>query len=117
MAYQQEQYVYAASEGQHGMYFQPPMQHIDYPHPTMTNDQMLGYPGFYDQYDFFPHGVYMDEYDDVHEMTTRPRLTKEQQDLLESEFQKNPKPSSALKRTLAAHTGLNLPRVAVSDES
>lgn len=56
----------------------------------------------------------MEEYDEGQEVTTRPRLTKEQVEVLENEFLKNCKPSSMLKRQLAAHTSLSLNRVAVS---
>jgi hypothetical protein len=56
----------------------------------------------------------MDEYDDSAEPSTRPRLTKDQVDVLESQFQAQPKPNSNVKRQLAVQTNLTLPRVAVS---
>jgi hypothetical protein len=54
------------------------------------------------------------EYEDGEEASTRPRLTKDQVDLLESHFQAQPKPNSNVKRQLAVQTNLTLPRVAVS---
>ena len=72
------------------------------------------YPGFHDYVDDVHTGIYYPDFEDNNDNTTRPRLTKDQVDILEHEFQKNPKPNSMLKRHLAATTSLNLPRVAVS---
>ncbi|KAJ5279809.1 hypothetical protein N7478_005181 [Penicillium angulare] len=81
----------------------PPMMHhpIDgylYPHPPM---EMMDYY----------HQPIMD-YDEYTENLSRPRLTKEQVETLEAQFQAHPKPSSNVKRQLAAQTNLSLPRVA-----
>ncbi|KAJ5226815.1 uncharacterized protein N7469_006821 [Penicillium citrinum] len=80
----------------------PPMMHpIDgylYPHPPM---EMVDYY----------HQPIMD-YDEYTENLSRPRLTKEQVETLEAQFQAHPKPSSNVKRQLAAQTNLSLPRVA-----
>ena len=59
-------------------------------------------------------GLYYDDFDDGNEVATRPRLTKDQVDMLEAEFIKNPKPNSGHKRYLAEHTKLTMNRVAVS---
>jgi hypothetical protein len=64
--------------------------------------------------DFAHHASMMDEYDDGAEPSMRPRLTKDQVDVLESQFQAQPKPNSNVKRQLAVQTNLTLPRVAVS---
>jgi hypothetical protein len=53
------------------------------------------------------------DYDEYTENLSRPRLTKEQVETLEAQFQAHPKPSSNVKRQLAAQTNLSLPRVAV----
>ncbi|KAI9862536.1 MAG: hypothetical protein M1813_004388 [Trichoglossum hirsutum] len=45
------------------------------------------------------------------EVSTRPRLTREQVFLLEQQFQAAPKPSTSTKRKLAETTGLSMPRV------
>ncbi|KAJ5587665.1 uncharacterized protein N7459_003430 [Penicillium hispanicum] len=80
----------------------PPMMHpMDgylYPHPPM---EMIDYY----------HQPIMD-YDEYTENLSRPRLTKEQVETLEAQFQAHPKPSSNVKRQLAAQTNLSLPRVA-----
>jgi hypothetical protein len=47
------------------------------------------------------------------EILTRPRLTKEQVEVLEAQFQAHHKPNSNVKRQLALQTKLTLPRVAV----
>ncbi|KAJ5561960.1 hypothetical protein N7535_003577 [Penicillium sp. DV-2018c] len=52
------------------------------------------------------------DYDEYTENLSRPRLTKEQVEILEAQFQAHPKPSSNVKRQLAAQTNLSLPRVA-----
>ncbi|RAL11432.1 homeobox domain-containing protein [Aspergillus homomorphus CBS 101889] len=85
--------------------------------PTMTHPAMMhpmdGYlyphPPF-DMVDFY-HQPIMD-YDEYAENLSRPRLTKEQVETLEAQFQAHPKPSSNVKRQLAAQTNLSLPRVA-----
>ncbi|KAL1954479.1 hypothetical protein VTO42DRAFT_1155 [Malbranchea cinnamomea] len=61
------------------------------------------------------HEVYfhpIEDYDEYTENLTRPRLTKEQVDILEAQFQAQPKPNSDVKRQLAIQTNLTLPRVA-----
>ena len=63
--------------------------------------------------DFSYQPMARDEFGDPEENSTRPRLTKEQVDRLESQFQANHKPNSQVKRQLALETGLSLPRVAV----
>ncbi|KAH0556101.1 hypothetical protein GP486_005961 [Trichoglossum hirsutum] len=45
------------------------------------------------------------------EVSTRPRLTREQVFLLEQQFQAAPKPSTSTKKKLAETTGLSMPRV------
>ena len=52
-------------------------------------------------------------YEEGTETLTRPRLTKEQLYVLETQFQAHPKPNSMVKRQLAMQTKLTLPRVAV----
>ena len=54
------------------------------------------------------------DYDEYVENLSRPRLTKDQVEVLETQFQAHPKPNSNVKRQLAAQTNLSLPRVAVS---
>jgi hypothetical protein len=71
------------------------------PHPPM------------DMMDYY-HQPIMD-YEEYAENLSRPRLTKEQVETLEAQFQAHPKPSSNVKRQLAAQTNLSLPRVAVSE--
>ena len=62
-------------------------------------------------------GGYTDDFEESGEIATRPRLTKEQVDILEGEFMRNPKPNSSHKRDLALQTGLELNRVSVSSFS
>lgn len=82
----------------------PPMMHpMDgylYPHPP------------FDMIDYYAQPIL--DYEEYAENLSRPRLTKEQVETLEAQFQAHPKPSSNVKRQLAAQTNLSLPRVAVS---
>ncbi|CBF87915.1 hypothetical protein AN1217.2 [Aspergillus nidulans FGSC A4] len=82
-------------------------------HPTMMHHPMDGYyyaqPPF-DMVDYY-HQPMMD-YEEYAENLSRPRLTKEQVETLEAQFQAHPKPSSNVKRQLAQQTHLSLPRVA-----
>ncbi|KAL4809601.1 hypothetical protein BDV18DRAFT_132424 [Aspergillus unguis] len=94
----------------------PMDQHLTYD-PTMVHPSMMhpmdGYiyahPPF-DMVDYY-HQPIMD-YEEYAENLSRPRLTKEQVETLEAQFQAHPKPSSNVKRQLAAQTNLSLPRVA-----
>ncbi|OJD24603.1 hypothetical protein ACJ73_04035 [Blastomyces percursus] len=54
----------------------------------------------------------LEDFEEYTENLSRPRLTKEQVDTLEAQFQAHPKPNSNVKRQLAAQTNLTLPRVA-----
>lgn len=81
----------------------PPMDGYIYPHP---------HPPF-DMVDFYAQPIM--DYEEYAENLSRPRLTKEQVETLEAQFQAHPKPSSNVKRQLAAQTNLSLPRVAVSE--
>jgi hypothetical protein len=63
--------------------------------------------------DFLDVGMMHDDIGETQEVSTRPRLTKDQAEVLESHFQANHKPSSQVKRELALQTGLTLNRVGV----
>lgn len=99
-----------------------------YGHSGIHLDQSnLGHPGFatnidgyllnrptYDLAEYYTHLPMMEDYEEYAENLSRPRLTKEQVDTLEAQFQAHPKPNSNKKRELAVQTNLSLPRVAVS---
>ncbi len=97
----------------------PMEQHLGYDpamvHPSMMHPMdgyIYAHPPF-DMVDYY-HQPIMD-YEEYAENLSRPRLTKEQVETLEAQFQAHPKPSSNVKRQLAAQTNLSLPRVAVCD--
>ena len=85
----------------------PPQQvhHMEEAYIAYAAPEYAGFP--------YPQGAYYDEFEDVGETSTRPRLTKEQVEVLEKQFQDNHKPTSMQKRQLAMQTMLSLPRVAV----
>ncbi|PYI12576.1 hypothetical protein BO78DRAFT_6542 [Aspergillus sclerotiicarbonarius CBS 121057] len=87
--------------------FDPTMAHPSMIHPM--DGYLYPHPPF-DMVDFY-HQPIMD-YEEYAENLSRPRLTKEQVETLEAQFQAHPKPSSNVKRQLAAQTNLSLPRVA-----
>lgn len=95
---------------QQPMGFDPAMTHPSMVHPM--DGYMYAHPPPFDMMDFY-HQPIMD-YEEYAENLSRPRLTKEQVETLEAQFQAHPKPSSNVKRQLAAQTNLSLPRVAVS---
>ncbi|WEW61641.1 hypothetical protein PRK78_007132 [Emydomyces testavorans] len=70
------------------------------------SNELSAYPGFYS------HAGPFEDYDEYVENLSRPRLTKEQVETLEAQFQAHPKPNSNVKRQLAVQTNLTLPRVA-----
>ncbi|KAF7594095.1 hypothetical protein BBP40_010093 [Aspergillus hancockii] len=89
------------------MAYDPTMAHPSMMHPM--DGYMYPHQSF-DMIDFY-HQPIMD-YEEYAENLSRPRLTKEQVETLEAQFQAHPKPSSNVKRQLAAQTNLSLPRVA-----
>lgn len=99
----------------HSMYF-PRAQYPAYmhqqPHPEMMYQN---YP-FQDFPDFLQPGMMHEDFDDPSEVSTRPRLTKDQVEVLEAQFLSHPKPNSMVKKQLAMQTKLTLPRVAVSHQ-
>lgn len=118
MAYQQRNYIYPP-EPHHiptNIVFPPPqVQYMQYPQQHAYVQQSLyNQYGFPELTDFGSIGMMGEDYEDPNETTTRPRLTKEQVDVLEAQFQEHPKPNSMQKKQLAMQTKLSLPRVAVS---
>ena len=95
-----------------------PIDHHGTPitHPAMGNpmDGYLMSHVPYEMTEYYTHLPMMEDYEEYAENLSRPRLTKEQVDTLEAQFQAHPKPNSNVKRQLAAETNLSLPRVAVS---
>ncbi|XHF97313.1 hypothetical protein AWENTII_000908 [Aspergillus wentii] len=87
--------------------FDPAMVHPSMVHPI--DGYLYPHPPF-DMVDFYPQPIM--DYEEYAENLSRPRLTKEQVETLEAQFQAHPKPSSNVKRQLAAQTNLSLPRVA-----
>ncbi|KAE8549524.1 hypothetical protein EYB25_008046 [Talaromyces marneffei] len=91
--------------------------HLDQPglvHPAIANNidgYVLTRPA-YELADYYTHMPLMEDYEEYSENLSRPRLTKEQVDTLEAQFQAHPKPNSNKKRELAVQTNLSLPRVA-----
>lgn len=97
-------------------------------HQLQQQAGLPGFPGypirsqFVDAFYGVSHPDYSDmgpitpdheDFEGCTEIMTRPRLTKEQVEVLESQFQAHPKPNGQTKRQLAIQTKLTLPRVAV----
>lgn len=110
MEYHHPQYAY--SQGHIPDPRAMPMQlHHQHSHPQLMEAYM--HPHSHLDYADFPlHPGMHEEYEDGQEILSRPRLTKEQVEVLESQFQAHPKPNSNVKRQLAIQTKLTLPRVA-----
>lgn len=112
MNYIQQPYPFAGHPGipmDQPMAFDPAMAHPSVMHPL--DGYMYPQPPF-DMVDYYAQPIM--DYEEYAENLSRPRLTKDQVETLEAQFQAHPKPSSNVKRQLAAQTNLSLPRVAVS---
>ncbi|RMD40858.1 hypothetical protein DV735_g4283, partial [Chaetothyriales sp. CBS 134920] len=114
MDYVQEQFSYVAQPHPEQIFYQRmpyagfPMHHQ--PGPHQLEELYHRYPHPHPDFpDFVP---YQEEYEEPGEVSTRPRLTREQAEVLEAHFQANHKPNSMVKRQLAMQTKLTLPRVA-----
>lgn len=100
---------HTTSQSHPGLY-----QPVPFPHFAPQQSVFDGYYNPYSTAEYTDFGPQQDEYEEGTENLTRPRLTKEQVDVLETQFQAHPKPNSMVKRQLAGQTKLTLPRVAVS---
>ena len=89
----------------------PSHEHAQHPSVVRTPDGFLMPYASYEPVDFYAQPVV--DYEEYAENLSRPRLTKEQVDVLETQFQAHPKPNSNVKRQLAMQTNLSLPRVSV----
>lgn len=116
MAYQHDFTQFAFDGGMHpNVLVHPRLQYAGFTGQPVQHDMMYAPYAFQDVYEQLPHGMFPEGYiDDSNEPTTRPRLTPDQQAVLETQFLSNPKPSSATKKNLAQMTKLSPARVAVS---
>lgn len=112
MDYMPHAYAFS-SQPQPQMFYQAMPYPAYLPHPHQQLDEYYGPYGTADYVDFMDGGTLHDEFGDGHEISTRPRLTKEQSEVLEAHFQANHKPSSQVKKQLAIQTNLKLQRVGV----
>src|SRR5262245_36344898 len=86
---------------------------IRHPHPRAPMDTYLIPHPSIDLTEFYEYPGMLEDYEEYAENLSRPRLTKEQFDTLEAQFQAHPKPNGNIKRQLAVQTNLTFPRVAV----
>ena len=113
MEYMQDQFPYPPQTPQQQVFYHPN------PYPPFIQNPQQQLDEFYMTYghpefnEYMPHGPYQEDYEDMGDAPTRPRLTKHQVGILEGQFQANHKPNSMVKRQLAMQTNLSLPRVAV----
>lgn len=119
MAFFREGHAFAMEQPPHPTMYIHPDQYAAYlqhqqPQQSFLPEAMYHSYPFLDYADFPLSGLMHEEYDDSSEISTRPRLTKDQVEVLESQFQSHPKPNSMVKKQLAIQTKLTLPRVAVS---
>ncbi|KAI5304789.1 hypothetical protein KEM56_005927 [Ascosphaera pollenicola] len=93
----------------YGMPIHPhPHPHPDYHHHVPGMEPFYGHHVPVELANSFYQAVTLEDTESL----SRPRLTKEQVDTLEAQFQAHPKPNSSVKRQLAMQTNLTLPRVA-----
>ncbi|EXJ62169.1 hypothetical protein A1O7_02602 [Cladophialophora yegresii CBS 114405] len=111
MAYMHQNGFAFTPQPQPQFFYHPDQYHTYVGHPQQTPDEFyMPYAGA-EYADFIEAGMLHDDIGESQEISTRPRLTKEQAEVLEAHFQANHKPSSQLKRELAIQTGLTLNRV------
>lgn len=84
-----------------------PTWHMARPHPHFVAN--YGNPYFAQQH----HQGMMSSHGHKHVTDTKPRFAKHEVEVLEAEFQKNHKPSSIIKRALAAKMAVEVPRINV----
>jgi hypothetical protein len=82
------------------------------PSQQQLMDEYLHQHGQFDLNEYHQTHIGQEVFEDC-EILTRPRLTKEQVEVLENQFQTHPKPNSNVKRQLAIQTNLSLPRISV----
>ena len=99
---------------------QPQVYYQAVPYPAYTvHPQQQQIDGYYNPYnnaeyaDFISARLLHDDFADMEEISTRPRLTREQVEVLEAQFQANHKPNTQVKKQLAIQTNLGLQRVGV----
>lgn len=114
MEYMQERFPYPTQPPQQQTFYHAGPYHPYVQHHQPRPDEFYANYGQREYTEFVQHGQYQEDYDDAGDVPTRPRLTREQVSILESQFQANHKPNSMVKRQLAMQTNLSLPRVAVS---
>lgn len=115
MDYMQELFPFPHTH-QSQMYYQAALPYQPYMiHPQQQFDDYYLRYGNDDYVDLLAAAPMQDEFGDMEEISTRPRLTKQQVEILESQFQANHKPNSQVKRQLALQTNLKFQRVGVSN--
>ncbi len=92
---------------------QPSLSYEHYPIQSQHVDAYYPAPQHAEYADFGSINPDHEDFEGCSEVLTRPRLTKEQVEVLEAQFQAHPKPNSNVKSQLALQTKLTLPRVAV----
>jgi hypothetical protein len=93
-------------------YFEPSYQHHPhYHHEAMSSHYADVHPGYAMQQHSAPM-IAMPNPTKTNE--TKPRLGKDEVDILEREFKKNPKPTTQTKRQFAEDMGVDLARINVS---
>lgn len=116
MDFPHEQYSFYIDPQQHQQQHHAANQLAPYQHYHLAPQHVEAYYASSYSTDYPDFGCVPPEHEDVDgcsEILTRPRLTKEQVEVLETQFQAHPKPNGHVKRQLALQTKLALPRVAV----
>jgi Homeodomain len=111
MDYMNDSFTYTAQHTHNQpVLYQPTTYFTFRPHQPQAVDDFYSYC----QNEHTDFMQYHEDYEELGAVSTRPRLTREQVEVLEAQFQANHKPNSILKRHLAVQTRLSPARVAVS---
>jgi hypothetical protein len=104
---------------QNMVYFDPNFQHYQHQHEQQIGQQVLSHfdAQHMHNYALAHQNAQLMAMPPAKTNETKPRLGKDEVDILEREFRQNPKPTTKVKREFAREMGVELPRINVCIES
>lgn len=97
-------------------FFEPTSYQHQHQHPHYHHEQMPHYNDAHQTYAMAQSTPMITMPNTAKQNETKPRLGKDEVDILEREFKKNPKPTTQTKRQFAEDMGVDLARINVSSD-